>query len=160
DADGGLIANAPHMPVHLGSMGESIAMVAARNAGTMRPGDVYMLNDPYHGGTHLPDITVVTPVFDEAGKDILFFVASRGHHADVGGVTPGSMPPFSTRIDEEGVQIDNVKLVERGRLREAEMLALLEGGEHPARNPAQNIADLKAQVAANEKGVQELRKMV
>jgi len=160
DAGGNLIANAPHMPVHLGSMSESIKTVMARNAGRMEPGDVYVLNDPYHGGTHLPDITVVTPVFDDAGRDILFFVASRGHHADVGGVTPGSMPPFSTRIDEEGVQIDNVKLVERGRLREAEMLALLESGEHPARNPAQNIADLKAQVAANEKGVQELRKMV
>ncbi|HEY8973606.1 MAG TPA: hydantoinase B/oxoprolinase family protein [Burkholderiaceae bacterium] len=160
DASGNLIANAPHMPVHLGSMSESIKTVMARNAGRMEPGDVYVLNDPYHGGTHLPDITVVTPVFDEAGKDILFFVASRGHHADVGGVTPGSMPPFSTRIDEEGVQIDNVKLVERGRLREAEMLALLESGDHPARNPAQNIADLKAQIAANEKGVQELRKMV
>jgi len=160
DAAGNLIANAPHMPVHLGSMSESIKTVMARNAGRMEPGDVYVLNDPYHGGTHLPDITVVTPVFDEAGRDILFFVASRGHHADVGGVTPGSMPPFSTRIDEEGVQIDNVKLVERGRLREAEMLALLESGEHPARNPAQNIADLKAQIAANEKGVQELRKMV
>jgi len=160
DAGGNLIANAPHMPVHLGSMSESIKTVMARNSGRMEPGDVYVLNDPYHGGTHLPDITVVTPVFDDAGKDILFFVASRGHHADVGGVTPGSMPPFSTRIDEEGVQIDNVKLVERGRLREAEMLALLESGEHPARNPAQNIADLKAQVAANEKGVQELRKMV
>jgi 5-oxoprolinase (ATP-hydrolysing) len=160
DASGNLIANAPHMPVHLGSMSESIKTVMARNAGQMEPGDVYVLNDPYHGGTHLPDITVVTPVFDEAGNDILFFVASRGHHADVGGVTPGSMPPFSTRIDEEGVQIDNVKLVERGRLREAEMLALLESGDHPARNPAQNIADLKAQIAANEKGVQELRKMV
>ena len=160
DAGGNLIANAPHMPVHLGSMSESIKTVMARNAGKMQPGDVYVLNDPYHGGTHLPDITVVTPVFDEAEKDILFYVASRGHHADVGGVTPGSMPPFSTRIDEEGVQIDNVKLVERGRLREAEMVALLESGEYPSRNPAQNIADLKAQIAANEKGLQELRKMV
>ncbi|MDP9126335.1 MAG: hydantoinase B/oxoprolinase family protein, partial [Pseudomonadota bacterium] len=160
DADGNLIANAPHMPVHLGSMSESIKTVMARNAGRMQPGDVYALNDPYHGGTHLPDITVVTPVFDAGDKDILFYVASRGHHADVGGVTPGSMPPFSTRIEEEGVQIDNVKLVERGRLREAEMVALLESGEYPSRNPAQNIADLKAQIAANEKGVQELRKMV
>ena len=97
DAGGGLIANAPHMPVHLGSMGESIAMVAARNAGAMRPGDVYMLNDPYHGGTHLPDVTVVTPVFDEAGREILFYVASRGHHAEIGGITPGSMPAFSTQ---------------------------------------------------------------
>jgi 5-oxoprolinase (ATP-hydrolysing) len=160
DAAGNLIANAPHMPVHLGSMSESIKTVMARNAGRMQPGDVYALNDPYHGGTHLPDITVVTPVFDEPGQALLFYVASRGHHADVGGLTPGSMPPFSTRIEEEGVQIDNFKLVERGRLREAEMVALLESGEYPSRNPAQNIADLKAQIAANEKGVQELRKMV
>ena len=160
DADGNLIANAPHMPVHLGSMSESIKTVMARNAGRMQPGDVYALNDPYHGGTHLPDITVVTPVFDANDSAILFYVASRGHHADVGGVTPGSMPPFSTRIEEEGVQIDNVKLVERGRLLEAEMIELLRSGEYPSRNPAQNIADLKAQIAANEKGVQELRKMV
>jgi 5-oxoprolinase (ATP-hydrolysing) len=160
DADGNLIANAPHMPVHLGSMSESIKMVIARNAGRMAPGDVYALNDPYHGGTHLPDVTVVTPVFDEAGREILFYVGSRGHHADIGGTTPGSMPPFSTRIEEEGVQIDNVKLVEAGRLREAEMLALLSSGEYPARNPQQNLADLKAQIAANEKGVQELRRMV
>ena len=160
DADGNLIANAPHMPVHLGSMSESIKTVMKRNAGRMQPGDVYALNDPYHGGTHLPDITIVTPVFDEAGENLLFFVASRGHHADVGGVTPGSMPPFSTRIEEEGVQLDNVKLVEAGRLREAEMIELLRGGEYPSRNPTQNIADMKAQIAANEKGVQELRKMV
>lgn len=160
DAEGQLIANAPHMPVHLGSMSESIKTVVARNAGTMQPGDVYVLNDPYHGGTHLPDVTVVTPVWDAAGASILFYVGSRGHHADIGGVTPGSMPPFSTRIDEEGVQIDNVKLVDRGTLREAEMLALLRSGEHPSRNPQQNMADLKAQIAANEKGVQELRRMV
>ncbi|MED5621311.1 hydantoinase B/oxoprolinase family protein [Ideonella sp. BN130291] len=160
DAQGNLIANAPHMPVHLGSMSESIKTVMQRNAGRMQPGDVYTLNDPYHGGTHLPDITVVTPVFDEHDKEILFYVASRGHHADVGGTTPGSMPPFSTRIEEEGVQLDNVKLVERGRLLEAEMLALLKSGDYPSRNPEQNIADLKAQIAANEKGVQELRKMV
>jgi 5-oxoprolinase (ATP-hydrolysing) len=160
DADGQLIANAPHMPVHLGSMSESIRTVITRNAGQMRPGDVYALNDPYHGGTHLPDVTVVTPVFDEAGREILFYVGSRGHHADIGGVTPGSMPPFSTRIEEEGVQIDNVKLVEAGRLREAEMLALLSSGQYPSRNPPQNLADLKAQIAANEKGVQELRRMV
>lgn len=160
DAQGQLIANAPHMPVHLGSMSESIKTVIARNAGRMQPGDVYALNDPYHGGTHLPDVTVVTPVFDEAGREILFYVGSRGHHADIGGTTPGSMPPFSTRIEEEGVQLDNVKLVEAGRLREAEMLALLSGGEYPSRNPQQNLADLKAQIAANEKGVQELRKMV
>jgi 5-oxoprolinase (ATP-hydrolysing) len=160
DAEGNLIANAPHMPVHLGSMSESIKTVIARNAGAMRPGDVFALNDPYHGGTHLPDVTVVTPVFDERGEAILFYVGSRGHHADIGGTTPGSMPPFSTRIEEEGVQIDNVKLVEAGRLREAEMLALLASGAHPSRNPTQNLADLKAQIAANEKGVQELRRMV
>ncbi|HEY1393601.1 MAG TPA: hydantoinase B/oxoprolinase family protein, partial [Methylibium sp.] len=160
DAEGNLIANAPHMPVHLGSMSESIKTVMQRNAGRIRPGDVYALNDPYHGGTHLPDVTVVTPVFDEAGKDILFYVGSRGHHADIGGITPGSMPPFSTRIDEEGVQIDNVKLVEAGRLLGDEMLALLRSGPYPSRNPEQNLADLKAQIAANEKGVQELRKMV
>jgi 5-oxoprolinase (ATP-hydrolysing) len=159
DADGNLIANAPHMPVHLGSMSESIKTVVTRNAGRMRPGDVYVLNDPYHGGTHLPDITVITPVYLEAGRPPTYYVGSRGHHADIGGTTPGSMPPFSTRIEEEGVQLDNVKLIENGHLREAEMLALLKGGEHPARNPAQNLADLKAQIAANEKGVQELRRM-
>ncbi len=160
DATGNLIANAPHMPVHLGSMSESIKTVITRNAGAMQPGDVYALNDPYHGGTHLPDVTVVTPVFDAAGEDILFYVGSRGHHADIGGTTPGSMPPFSTRIEEEGVQLDNVKLVEAGRLREAEILALLARGAYPSRNPPQNLADLKAQIAANEKGVQELRRMV
>ncbi|MDR7296961.1 5-oxoprolinase (ATP-hydrolyzing) [Pelomonas aquatica] len=159
DAQGQLIANAPHMPVHLGSMSESIRSVIQRNAG-MRPGDVYVLNDPYHGGTHLPDITVVTPVFLDGDARPRFFVASRGHHADVGGITPGSMPPFSRSIAEEGVLIDNFKLVEAGRLREAELLALLAGGPHPSRNPAQNLADLRAQVAANEKGVQELQAMV
>ena len=162
DGVGNLIANAPHMPVHLGSMSESIKTVIDRNAGRIEPGDVFMLNDPYHGGTHLPDVTVVTPVFDDpvSPTRILFYVGSRGHHADIGGITPGSMPPFSTHIEEEGVQIDNVKLVERGRLREQEMLALLRGGKHPSRNPEQNLADLKAQIAANEKGAQELRKMV
>jgi 5-oxoprolinase (ATP-hydrolysing) len=162
DAEGNLIANAPHMPVHLGSMSESIKTVVARNAGRLRPGDVYVLNDPYHGGTHLPDVTVVTPVYLEAGESSppTFYVGSRGHHADIGGTTPGSMPPFSTRIEEEGVQIDNVKLVEAGRFLEAEMRALLESGQHPSRNPEQNLADLKAQVAANEKGVRELRAMV
>ncbi|HKX44000.1 MAG TPA: hydantoinase B/oxoprolinase family protein [Burkholderiaceae bacterium] len=160
DARGNLIANAPHMPVHLGSMSESIKTVIARNAGAMRPGDVYVLNDPYHGGTHLPDVTVVTPVWDGAQAAILFYVGSRGHHADIGGITPGSMPPFSTRIEEEGVQIDNVKLVDQGRLREREMLELLASGAYPSRNPQQNLADLKAQIAANEKGVQELHKMV
>ena len=162
DAAGNLIANAPHMPVHLGSMGESIKTVIRENAGTMQPGDVFVLNDPYHGGTHLPDITVITPVYlDESGSDQpIFYVGSRGHHADVGGTTPGSMPPFSTRIEEEGVQINNVKLVAQGVLQEAQMLALLRSGEYPSRNPAQNMADLKAQIAANEKGLQELRKMV
>ena len=160
DAEGNLIANAPHMPVHLGSMSESIKTVVARNAGRMKPGDVYVLNDPYHGGTHLPDVTVVTPVYLEDSLRPTFYVGSRGHHADIGGTTPGSMPPFSTRIEEEGVQIDNVKLVEGGRFLEAGMLALLESGAYPSRNPAQNIADLKAQVAANEKGVRELAAMV
>ena len=160
DAEGNLIANAPHMPVHLGSMGESIKTVIARNAGSMQPGDVYVLNDPYHGGTHLPDITVITPVYLQEHQQPIFYVGSRGHHADVGGISPGSMPPFSTRIEEEGVQIDNVKLVDQGHLREQEMLDLLASGEYPSRNPQQNMADLKAQIAANEKGVQELRKMV
>jgi len=160
DTDGNLIANAPHMPVHLGSMGESIKTVIRENAGKMQPGNVYVLNDPYHGGTHLPDITVITPVYLEGGGEPTFYVGSRGHHADIGGITPGSMPPFSTRIEEEGVQINNVLLVDRGVLREADMVALLESGEYPSRNPAQNMADLKAQIAANEKGVQELRKMV
>jgi len=160
DAQGHLIANAPHMPVHLGSMGESIQTVIRDNAGRMQPGDVFVLNDPYHGGTHLPDVTVITPVYLENHGQPLFYVGSRGHHADVGGLTPGSMPPFSTRIEEEGVQIQNFKLLEAGRLREAEMVALLQSGEYPSRNPAQNMADLKAQIAANEKGVQELRRMV
>jgi len=162
DAEGNLIANAPHMPVHLGSMGESIKTVIRENTGKMQPGDVYVLNDPYHGGTHLPDVTVITPVYlgAAAHDKPLFYVGSRGHHADIGGTTPGSMPPFSTRIEEEGVQINNVKLVAQGVLREAEMVALLQSGQYPSRNPQQNMADLKAQIAANEKGVQELRKMV
>jgi len=160
DSTGQLIANAPHMPVHLGSMGESIQTVILENAGRMQPGDVYVLNDPYHGGTHLPDVTVITPVFLDESKQPVFYVGSRGHHADVGGLTPGSMPPFSTRIEEEGVQIRNFKLVHAGQLRETEMVALLQSGTYPSRNPQQNMADLKAQIAANEKGVQELRRMV
>jgi 5-oxoprolinase (ATP-hydrolysing) len=160
DAEGNLIANAPHMPVHLGSMGESIKTVINENRASMQPGNVYVLNDPYHGGTHLPDVTVITPVYVGESKSPLFYVGSRGHQADIGGTTPGSMPPFSTRIEEEGVQINNFLLVERGVLREKEMIALLESGEYPSRNPYQNMADLKAQIAANEKGVQELRKMV
>jgi 5-oxoprolinase (ATP-hydrolysing) len=159
DSAGGLIANAPHMPVHLGSMGESIKIVAQRNAGQMRPGDVFMLNDPYHGGTHLPDVTVVTPVFDDAGREILFFVASRGHHAEIGGITPGSMPAFSTRVEEEGVLIDNWLLVTGGALRESEILDLLRSARYPSRNPQVNLADLRAQIAANEKGAAELRRM-
>ncbi len=163
DAEGNLIANAPHMPVHLGSMGESIKTVMRENAGRMHPGDVYMLNDPYNGGTHLPDVTVITPVFDEAGQEILFYVGSRGHHADIGGSTPGSMPPDSRTIEEEGVLINNFKLVDGaagGQLRDAEARALLASARYPARNPDQNMADFRAQVAANQKGVEELRKMV
>ncbi|HYC38742.1 MAG TPA: hydantoinase B/oxoprolinase family protein [Usitatibacter sp.] len=167
DAEGNLIANAPHMPVHLGSMGESIKTVIRKNAGRMKPGDTYVLNDPYNGGTHLPDVTVITPVFGEgdggrgAGDgDILFYVGSRGHHADIGGITPGSMPPFSKTVEEEGVLLDNVKLVEGGRMLEAEIRRHLTSARYPARNPDQNVADLRAQVAANEKGVQELRRMM
>jgi 5-oxoprolinase (ATP-hydrolysing) len=160
DADGNLIANAPHMPVHLGSMGESIKTVIRLNAGRMKPGNVYVLNAPYNGGTHLPDVTVITPVFDSADKEILFYVGSRGHHADIGGITPGSMPPGSTVVEEEGVLIDNFLLVEEGRWREKDTVALLTSGRYPVRNVQQNIADLRAQVAANEKGVQELRRMV
>jgi 5-oxoprolinase (ATP-hydrolysing) len=175
DADGGLIANAPHIPVHLGSMGESIKMVINRNQGRIKPGDVYVLNDPYHGGTHLPDVTVVTPVFPAATTPIgprgpqghnpppvapWFYVASRGHHAEIGGMSPGSMPAASTRIEQEGVLIDNWLLVGDGRLRETETRQLLTSAEYPSRNPDTNLADLRAQVAANEKGVEELRRMV
>ncbi|MDH5222287.1 MAG: hydantoinase B/oxoprolinase family protein [Betaproteobacteria bacterium] len=160
DAEGHLIANAPHMPVHLGSMGESIKTVIRENAGNMKPGNVYVLNAPYNGGTHLPDVTVITPVFDEAGREILFYVGSRGHHADIGGITPGSMPPDSQTVQEEGVLIDNFLLVEQGRFRERETVALLSSGKYPVRNVQQNIADLQAQIAANEKGVQALREMV
>ena len=184
DAQGGLIANAPHMPVHLGSMGESIKMVIKRNQGSdrgIRRGDVYVLNDPYHGGTHLPDVTVVTPVFaprrqatttmlhrrgqsdndaPSSWSDIWFFVASRGHHAEIGGVSPGSMPAFSTRVEEEGVLIDNWLLVEDASLREAETVHLLKTAEYPSRDPATNLADLRAQIAANEKGIEELHHMV
>ncbi|GIL01085.1 MAG: 5-oxoprolinase [Alphaproteobacteria bacterium] len=187
-ADGSLVANAPHMPVHLGSMDRSVETVIRLNAGHIHPGDVFVLNAPYNGGTHLPDITVVTPVFSESlrvlpaseqraapngapqrseggeaadsASEILFWVASRGHHADVGGMAPGSATPRATHVDEEGVLIDNFKLVERGVIREAEMIALLSNHPWPARNPAQNMADMRAQIAANEKGVAELRKMV
>ncbi|QEX15859.1 5-oxoprolinase [Hypericibacter terrae] len=206
DREGQLIANAPHMPVHLGSMGESIRTIIRSRSATMAAGDVFVLNAPYNGGTHLPDVTVVTPVFEReasaapstesspslalprsGGGDylapvpsplegegqgggrsvaqptqnrVLFYVASRGHHADIGGITPGSMPPDSRTVEEEGVLIDDFKLVDRGRFLESEMRALLSSGKYPARNPDQNIADLRAQIAANEKGVQELRRMV
>jgi len=159
-ADGTLVANAPHMPVHLGSMDRAVETIIRENKGKIRPGDVYAINAPYNGGTHLPDITVCTPVFDDRNKAILFWVASRGHHADVGGISPGSMSPNATTITEEGVYIDNLKLVDRGRFLEKELMAVLTGAAYPARNPLQNINDLKAQIAANEKGIQELRKMV
>ncbi|WP_405187570.1 hydantoinase B/oxoprolinase family protein [Streptomyces anulatus] len=163
DAEGNLIANAPHIPVHLGSMGESIKEVLRRNEGSLRPGDVYAVNDPYHGGTHLPDVTVVTPVFDEdrAGEPdrLRFLVASRGHHAEIGGITPGSMPAFSRTIHEEGVLFDNWPLVRDGRLREDETRDLLTSAPYPSRDPDANLADLRAQIAANEKGIAELRRM-
>jgi 5-oxoprolinase (ATP-hydrolysing) len=160
DAEGNLIANAPHMPVHLGSMGSSIKQVIRRNAATMRAGDVYAINDPYHGGTHLPDVTVVTPVYDGAGATVLFYVASRGHHAEIGGLTPGSMPAFSTQVHEEGVLFDNWLLVRDGVMREVETRLLLTEAPYPSRNPDVNLADLRAQVAANEKGVAEVRAMI
>ncbi len=197
DGDGALVANAPHMPVHLGSMDRAVETIIRENKGAIRPGDVYAINAPYNGGTHLPDITVCTPVFDSLDRHpevrakraskglganrasfearasrghlrmtrqepakILFWVASRGHHADIGGISPGSMSPNATTIEQEGVYIDNFKLVDRGRFADKALDALLTGGKYPARNPQQNINDLKAQIAANEKGVQELRKMV
>ncbi|RVC44821.1 5-oxoprolinase [Mesorhizobium sp. M4A.F.Ca.ET.090.04.2.1] len=160
DRHGALVANAPHMPVHLGSMDRSVETIIRLNSGDIHPGDVFALNAPYNGGTHLPDITVVTPVFDDARKEILFWAASRGHHADVGGTAPGSMTPLATTVDEEGVLFDNFRIVDRGRFREKELETLLTDHPYPARNPHQNVADLKAQIAANEKGVAELRKMV
>jgi len=160
DAQGGLVANAPHVPVHLGAMGESVRTVLARRGETLRPGDVVALNNPYNGGTHLPDVTVITPVFDTAGTEIRFFVGSRGHHADIGGITPGSTPPVSRTLEEEGVVIDDFLLVDLGHFREPEFRALLAGATYPARSPDVNVADIKAQVAANEKGVQELRRVV
>jgi 5-oxoprolinase (ATP-hydrolysing) len=160
DEHGALIANAPHMPVHLGSMGASVQAIIADNAGQIAPGDVFVLNDPYRGGTHLPDITVVTPVFDAQGMRVLFWVGSRGHHADIGGLTPGSMPPDSRHVDDEGVLLTNVRLVQAGVLRESEIRTLLVQAHYPARNPDQNLADLQAQIAANEKGREELLRMV
>ncbi|MBD2037628.1 hydantoinase B/oxoprolinase family protein [Leptolyngbya sp. FACHB-321] len=206
DQHGQLVANAPHIPVHLGSMSESVQSLITTHGSTLKPGDVYVLNNPYNGGTHLPDITVITPVFErgeetegrrqeaEAGEQgnrelktqnsklsskaaqratqnspptyhsplpaPLFYVASRGHHADIGGISPGSMPPNSTSIVQEGILIDNFQLVDQGQFRESELLSLLTEGNYPVRNPAQNVADLQAQIAANERGVQELHKMV
>ncbi|MER8456021.1 hydantoinase B/oxoprolinase family protein [Mesorhizobium sp. M0027] len=200
DRNGALVANAPHMPVHLGSMDRSVETIIRLNSGDIHPGDVFALNAPYNGGTHLPDITVVTPVFSlplegrvaakrpggvlsegttnasstaattpsggfaatspSRGEEILFYVASRGHHADIGGTAPGSMTPLATTVDEEGVLFDNFRIVDRGRFREKDLETLLTDHPYPARNPHQNIADLKAQIAANEKGVAELRKMV
>jgi len=175
DAEGQLIANAPHMPVHLGSMGESVQTIIARRRETMQPGDVFVLNAPYNGGTHLPDVTVIAPVFlpspqpsprergegaQSAGEGPEFYVASRGHHADIGGITPGSMPPDSKHVDEEGVLLDNVQLVGQGRFLETEMRAILGSGRYPSRNVDQNLADLRAQVAACARGIDELKKMV
>jgi 5-oxoprolinase (ATP-hydrolysing) len=162
DPDGRLLANAPHIPVHLGSMGRTVEQVVADRGDTMQPGDAYVLNDPYHGGTHLPDVTVVTPVFSPDGSERWFFVASRGHHAEIGGITPGSMPAFSTTVHDEGVLLRDELLVDgrTGHLREAEILDLLRSARHPSRNPLTNLADLRAQVAANNRGVEELRSMV
>ncbi|MGH8194792.1 MAG: hydantoinase B/oxoprolinase family protein, partial [Woeseiaceae bacterium] len=159
DAHGRLVSNAPHMPVHLGSMGESVRSVIAAMGGNLKDGDSIMLNTPYNGGTHLPDITVVTPWFADADAP-QFFLASRAHHADIGGITPGSMPSESRHIHEEGVLIDNFHLVRDGRLQEREVLRLLTSAKYPARNPAQNMADLKAQMAANRQGIRQLRKAV
>jgi 5-oxoprolinase (ATP-hydrolysing) len=160
DPNGSLVANAPHMPVHLGSMDRAVETIIRENKGRIKPGDAYLINAPYNGGTHIPDLTVCTPVFDSARRKILFWVASRGHHADIGGIAPGSMSPIATTIDEEGIYIDNFKLVDRGKFREAALHDLLTNAKYPARNPVQNINDLKAQIAANEKGAHEMRKMV
>ena len=160
DPQGSLVANAPHIPIHLGAMGESITTIIRERHDTMKPGDVYALNTPYNGGTHLPDITVITPVFDRAGETLLFFVGSRAHHAEIGGISPGSVPSRSTRIDEEGVLIDNFCMVDAGTFREAEVRELFSAGPWPTRNMEQNLADLRAQIAANEKGAQELRRII
>jgi N-methylhydantoinase B/oxoprolinase/acetone carboxylase alpha subunit len=160
DRSGELVANAPHIPVHLGSMSESVTSLMAACGETLQPGDVYISNNPYNGGTHLPDITAITPIFLPTEPTPVFYVASRGHHADIGGITPGSMPPHSISIDQEGILIDNFQLVAEGRFRLAEVLVLLADSPHPARNPQQNIADLQAQIAANEQGVAALLAMV
>ena len=160
DPDGRLVANAPHIPIHLGSMGQSVRTVLTENRGAIRPGDVYVVNAPYNGGTHLPDVTVITPIFDEAGREILFFVASRGHHADIGGRTPGSTPPDSRTVEEEGILFDNFKLVDAGAFLEDKLRAHLAAGRYPARQPDHNVADLKAQIAAGNRGVGEVRRMI
>lgn len=160
DRRGELIANAPHIPVHLGSMSESIKTVMRENATAMRPGDAFAVNDPYHGGTHLPDVTVITPVFAGDDRSVEFYLGSRGHHADIGGMTPGSMPPDSTHLGQEGVLFTNWQLLDAGQMRESETLMLLTSGPYPARNPAQNLADLRAQIAANAKGAEELRRVI
>ena len=159
DRQGDLVANAPHVPVHLGSMSESVRRVLRDHAGRIRPGDVFMTNNPFNGGTHLPDVTVITPVFDAEGREEIYTVASRGNQADIGGKTPGSAPPDSRTIDEEGVVIDTFLLVDQGTLREAETRTLLRSGAYPCRNVDQNMAELSAQIAANATGVSELRKI-
>lgn len=160
DQQGLLVANAPHIPVHLGSMSESVKSLIQDKVNKLQPGDIYLSNNPYNGGTHLPDVTAITPVFDDKNQEILFYVASRGHQADIGGITPGSMPPNSTSISEEGILFDNFLLVEKGEFREQEVRVILVSNSYPARNPDQNIADFQAQIAANEKGLQELQRMV
>jgi N-methylhydantoinase B len=166
DGSGLLVANAPHIPVHLGSMSESVRSLIKDKADSIKPGNVYLSNNPYNGGTHLPDVTAITPVFLEIPTPHsllptpLFYVASRGHQSDIGGITPGSMPPHSTTVEEEGILFDNFLLVEEGNFREIEVREQLANHRYPARNPDQNIADFKAQIAANERGMQELRKMV
>ena len=158
--EGSLVANAPHVPVHLGSMSEAIKTVVRLNKDNIYPDDVFVLNAPFNGGTHLPDVTVITPVFDKNGKEIIFFVASRGHHADIGGKTPGSGPPDSKHIEEEGVLIDNFKLFDKGKFREQEMRKILSSGKYPCRNIEHNMADLAAQVAANKTGIHEINSMI
>ena len=160
DPDGNLVANAPHIPIHLGSMGESVRTVLQENRGALKPGDVYVVNAPYNGGTHLPDVTVITPIFDVAGEEILFFVASRGHHADIGGRTPGSTPPDSRTVEEEGILFDNFKLVDAGVFLEDKLRAHLAASRYPARQPDHNVADLKAQIAAGNRGVGEVHRMI
>lgn len=160
DSSGLLVANAPHIPVHLGSMSESVFSLIKDKQDTIKPGNVYLSNNPYNGGTHLPDVTAITPVFAPNNSQPIFYVASRGHQADIGGITPGSMPPHSIHIEEEGILFDNFLLVEAGKLREAEARHILTNHQYPVRNVAQNIADFQAQIAANNRGVQELQKMV